>query len=117
MSIPMCWLRTKLERAKDAAEAAKEAEGLKLAADIHVALERIDADVDRLAAMDQTDLEFEAVAERVMAEIRELDIEMRLRGRDFPEQLERWKETMEHFAELEALFEWGKEKEASEPAN
>ena len=105
------------ETAKAEAEAAKEAEGLKLAADMQAALDCIDADVDRLAAMEQTDLEFEALAQRVMTAIHELDIEMRLRGRAFPEQLERWKDEMKHFADIEAIFDRGRELEDSRPVN
>jgi hypothetical protein len=104
-------------RAKAEAEAAKEAEVLKLAADVRAGLDRINADLDQLMAMEGPDLEFEAVAERVMAGIHELDDEIRLRCRDYPEQLEKWNDTMERFADVEAIFEGGRELEDSEPAN
>jgi hypothetical protein len=103
--------------AEDEAERAKEAEAAELAAEIRAALDRINADVDQLMAMEGPDLEFEAAAERTFAGIHELDGVIRLRCRDFPEQLEKWNATMEKFVDVEARFERGRELEESEPAN
>lgn len=105
------------ERLKAETEAAKEAEGLKLAAEIDEVMERINADVDRLSADDGPNLETERVLEESFAALHDLDVQMRLRCRDFPEQLEKWKEMMKEWEEAEALFERGREFEASEPAN
>jgi len=106
------------EAAREEAEAAaREAEAAKLDQEIRAGLDRINADVDRLMAMEATDLEFETAAERTFAGIWELDSVMRLRCRDFPEQLEKWNTTMDQFADVEAIFERGRELEDSEPAN
>ena len=105
------------DEAAKARQAAKEAEAAKLDEEIRVALDRINADIDQLEAMSGPDLEFEAAAEQTFAAIHELDAVIRLRCRDFPEQMERWKETMEGFADIEAIFERGRAREDSEPAN
>jgi hypothetical protein len=107
----------KAKGAREEAAAAKDTEAAKLAEEIRTALDRINADVDQLAAMDSADLEFEAAAERTFAAIHELDGVMLLRCRDFPEHMEKWRATMEHFAEVEAMFERGRELEDSGPAN
>jgi hypothetical protein len=104
-------------RAKREAEAAKESEGLKLAADIGAVMDRVSADLDRFSALDGPDLEVEAMLERSFAALHELDFQMRVRGRDFPEQLEKWKVIMAEFEEVEARFERGRKLEESEPAN
>ena len=105
------------ERREAEAEAAKEAEGFKLAAEIRAVMKRINADIDRLTAHDGPNLETETVLEQTFAALHDLDVQMRLRCRDFPEQLERWKGMMKEWEEAEALFERGREREAAEPAN
>lgn len=105
------------ERVKAEAEAAKEAEGHKLAAEMRAVMDRINADIVRLMAHDGPDLETEAVLERSFAALHDLDAEMRVRCRDFPEQLEKWKVLTKELEEVEALFERGRELEELEPAN
>jgi head-tail adaptor len=105
------------EQAAAAAEAAKEAEGLKLAAEISAVMDRISADIDRLMAHDGPSLETEAVLQRSFDALHEMDIEMRLRCRDFPDQSEKWKAMMDSFAEVEARFERGRELEELTPPN
>ena len=99
------------------ADAAKEAEAAKLAAEIRAVMDRISADLDRFSTLDGPDLELEAVLERSFAALHELDAEVRLRCRDFPEEMAMWEETMELMAEAETRFERGKELEDSEAAN
>ena len=105
------------EAEKPKTEAAKEAEAAKLAAEIGAVMDRISADLDRFSTRDGPDLELEAVLERSFAALHELDAQVRLRCRDFPEEMAMWEETMELMAEAETRFERGKELEDSEAAN
>ncbi|HEX3145811.1 MAG TPA: hypothetical protein VHQ64_17700 [Pyrinomonadaceae bacterium] len=100
------------------AEDQREAEEEKLGREINEWLERINAEIDQLMALDPADLEFDDRIARMFASWNEADAVMRLRCRHYPDKLARWeKDVMGSVKRWEAAFADAMEKDKSKPAN
>lgn len=104
------------------AKDAREAEEAKLDREIDEHMSRISADIDWLASLDpmdlQTNLEVEKTMVRNLAAWHDLDGIMRLRCRDFPDQLTRWEEdVMKPIRRNEAIVEAALAAENAQPEN
>lgn len=100
------------------AEGERKAEEKKLDQEIREWMDRIRADIDRLTNLDPADLEVDEGLARTFASFHEVDVAMRLRCRQYPDQLAKWEdEVMRPVEIMERIFISAAEEDDAKPGN